>query len=150
MPTVVEKGGNGERKPNRERNDERNHNKIEEGMDENDKEQMEEGNEGVEMIVTAMRKGKDDKNEEETEKGKEIREKKKRKERYASRNMTSENDQEQEDVLDDTSEKMCRPTRRRSQRVQEAIRMKNNEGSLVTEYEEIDTSIFIKYVGNYK
>ena len=101
------------------------------------------------MIVTAMRKGKDDKNEEETEKGKEIREKKKRKERYASRNMTSENDQEQEDVLDDTSEKMCTPTRRRSQRLQEAIRMKNNEGSLVTEYEEIDTSVFIKYVGNY-
>jgi hypothetical protein len=149
MPTVVEKRGNEERKPNRERNDERNHNKIEEGMDENDKEQMEEGNEGVKMIVTAMAKGKDDNNEEKTGKGKEIREKKKRKERYASRNMTSENDQKQEDVLDDTYVKMCTPTRR-SQRVQEAIRKKNNEGSLVTEYEEIDTSLFIKYVGNYK
>ena len=149
MPTVVEKRGNEERKPNRERNDERNHNKIEEGMDENDKDQMEEGNEGVKMIVTAMTKGNDDNNEEETGKGKEIRGKKKRKERYASRNMTSENDQKQEDVLDDPSVKMYTPTRR-SQRVQKAIRKKNNEGSLVTEYEEIDTSLFIKYVGNYK
>jgi hypothetical protein len=61
--------------------------------------------------------------------------------------MRSENDGEQEDVLNETADGMSTPTRRRSQRVEEAIRTRNNQDTKVIEYKEFDTSLF-KYLGN--
>jgi hypothetical protein len=42
---------------------------------------------------------------------------------------------------------MSTPTRRRSQRLAEAIRMRNKRDTNVTDYEELDTSL-INYLGN--
>jgi hypothetical protein len=69
-------------------------------------------------------------------------------ERNASRNMKTENDGKEEVVLNGRSEHMSTPTRRRSQRVAEAITIRNNRGTKVTDYEELDTSL-MKYRGNW-
>jgi hypothetical protein len=61
--------------------------------------------------------------------------------------MESENDGKKEDVANGTSGHMSTPRKRRSQRVEEAIRMRNNRDTKVTDYEELDMSL-IKYLGN--
>ena len=71
--------------------------------------------------------------------GKEIKEKRKRK-------MESENNGKEKDVSNGTSGHMSTHTRRRSQRIAEAITTRNNRDSKVTYYKELDTSL-IKYLG---
>ena len=71
--------------------------------------------------------------------GKETKENRKRK-------MESENDGKEKDVSNGTSGHRSKHTRRRSQRIAEAITMRNNRDSKVTYYKELDTSL-IKYLG---
>ena len=71
-----------------------------------------------------------------------------KKERNASRNTKTEYDEREEEVLKGTSEHMFTPKKRRSQQLAEAIRMRNNRDTKVSDYEELDKNA-IKYLGKW-
>ena len=154
MPSVVEIGKGSERDRNNKRNERR---EIDGSTTSNLHEEVE-TTQGDDQAGTEMeaerRKQRKNKSEnelrgvkkenmerQELNEGKEIMEKRKRK-------MESENDGKEEDVSNGTSGHMSTPTRRWSQRIAEAITMRNNRDSKVTYYEELDTSL-IKYLGKW-